>query len=74
MNLILSNITTIRTTFLFIGIVREWFDDNIFPRKMIRTPAKSFDINPIENVCDIQKVKVARDGIYADGRVMACDL
>ncbi len=47
-------------------IVREWFDDNIFPGQMIRTPAKSFDINPIENVWGIQKVKVARDGIYAD--------
>ncbi len=37
-----------------------------FPSQLIRTPAKSFDINPIENVWGIQKVRVANDRIYVD--------
>jgi hypothetical protein len=37
-------------------IARQWFDDNFFPGQLVRTPAKSFDINPIENVRGIQKV------------------
>jgi hypothetical protein len=41
-------------------IARQWFDDHFFPDQLIRTPAKSFDINPIE------KVRVANDRIYAD--------
>jgi hypothetical protein len=47
-------------------IARQWFDDQFFPDELIRTPAKSFDINPIENVWGTQKVRVANDGIYAD--------
>ncbi len=47
-------------------IARQWFDGHFFPDQLIRTAAKSFDINPIENVWGIQKVRVANDRIYAD--------
>jgi transposase len=45
-------------------IVTNWFEDNFAPGQLIRTPAKSFDINPIENVWGRHKVRVANDGLY----------
>ncbi len=48
------------------NIVRQWFDHNLAEYQLIQTPAKSPDINPIENLWGRAKVKVANDGIYAN--------
>jgi hypothetical protein len=48
------------------NIVRQWFDHNLAEYQLIQTPAKSHDINPIENLWRRAKVIVANDGIYAN--------
>ena len=47
-------------------MVREWFNRNFTPQQLIAAPAKSPDINPIENAWARQKVKVSETEIYAD--------
>jgi hypothetical protein len=44
-------------------IVTNWFEDNFAPEQLIRTPAKSFDINPIENVWGFQKFETTSEKI-----------
>ena len=44
--------------------VRRWFDVNVPAHQLFRTPAKSFDINPIENVWAMAKINVAKNGLY----------
>ncbi len=48
------------------GIVRNWFNQNFTPDQLIPTPAKSPDINPIENAWGRQKIRVSETGVYAD--------
>ncbi len=45
-------------------VVRDWFNRNFTTEQLIATPAKSPDINPIENAWDRQKVKVSETGIF----------
>ncbi len=47
-------------------VVRDQFNQNFTPQQLIATPAKSPDINPIENAWGRQKIKVSEIGIYAD--------
>jgi transposase len=47
-------------------VVRDWFNRNFTPGQLIATPAKSPDINLIENAWGRQKIKVSETGIYAD--------
>jgi hypothetical protein len=47
-------------------VVRQWFQLNVPEYQLFDTPAKSFDMNPIENVWGRSKVKVAKNGIFED--------
>jgi transposase len=45
-------------------IVTQWLDRNFIPGQLVRPPPKSPDINPIENVWGMQKIRVADSGLY----------
>jgi hypothetical protein len=47
-------------------VARDWLNRNFTPEQLIATPAKSPDINLIENAWGRQKIKVSETGIYAD--------
>jgi hypothetical protein len=44
--------------------VTQWLDRNFIPGQLVRPPPKSPDINPIENVWGMQKIRVADSGLY----------